>query len=310
MQAIIILNPTAGRRAPRRVEHILNALRRLEYRFTLMETTHPGHATALARAARTNGLRCVIAAGGDGTIAEVVNGLMPSPHGNYPLHEAPSLGIVPLGTANVLAHELNLPAAPQALAACLQAGHTRPLWPGLATHLHTTRPDAPDISAHRFFVQMLGAGFDGQVVHSLAPALKHRWGRAAYVACALRCLRDHSFAPLDIRLDGVAHQATSAIITKGRFYGGRYRLAPTARNDQPGFTVIMLRHAHKATALMAMAALPLGLLARLPGAHLHTAGRIDILTPVALQTDGDPWGHAPVHIQDPTLPLNVIVPGP
>ena len=64
----------------------------------------------------------VVAAGGDGTIAEVANGLMGS---------GARLGVIPLGTANVLAHELALPFAPRAVAAALAFGRTRPLWPGM-----------------------------------------------------------------------------------------------------------------------------------------------------------------------------------
>ena len=65
----------------------------------------------------------VVAAGGDGTIAEVASGLMGSPA---------RLGVIPLGTANVLAHELALPFEPRAVAAALAFGRTRPLWPGVA----------------------------------------------------------------------------------------------------------------------------------------------------------------------------------
>ncbi len=127
-------------------------------RLELVKTTKPRHAETLARSAAEAGARMVVAAGGDGTIAEVASGLIGSDV---------KLGIIPLGTANVLARELSIPFAPQAIAAALAFGRTRPIWPGLVV--------GPGSS--RVFVQMVGVGFDAHVVHHLSPRLKRACGR-------------------------------------------------------------------------------------------------------------------------------------
>ena len=178
-------------------------------RIELAETHRPGHAEALAREAACGGASMVVAAGGDGTIAEVANGLLGSPA---------RLGVIPLGSANVVAHELSLPFEPRAVAAALAFGRTRPLWPGVAR----------GAEGSRLFVQMLGVGFDAQVVHHLPVVLKRAFGRGAYALQTLRELACYRFTPIRLRLDGEETQAASVIVSKGRLYGGRFLLAPAA----------------------------------------------------------------------------------
>ena len=118
---VIIFNPVAGRRRAALLWRVLDVLAANGIRLDLAETHRAGHAEALAREAARGGASMVVAAGGDGTIAEVANGLMGS---------GARLGVIPLGTANVLAHELRLPFAPKSVAAALAFGRTRTLWPG------------------------------------------------------------------------------------------------------------------------------------------------------------------------------------
>src|SRR5579875_2617970 len=160
---IVIFNPTAGRRRAYALWQVLDVMSANGMRIELAETSHAGHATELAREAAGGGARLVVAAGGDGTIAEVANGIAGS---------GAHLGIIPLGTANVLANELSLPFSPRAVAAALAFGRTCALWPGLARNG----------TSSRLFVQMLGVGLDAQVVHALSPALKRLLGKGAYVA--------------------------------------------------------------------------------------------------------------------------------
>ena len=191
-------------------------------RVELAETTHPGHATELAREAVRIGATLVVAAGGDGTVAEIANGLNGSDV---------RLGVIPLGTANVLAHELELPFAPRPVAAALAFMRTRALFPGIA--------QCPGSS--RLFVQMLGVGFDAQVVHNVPLRMKRSLGRWAYVLQSLREVVRYPYVPIRLSLDGVAVEAASAIISKGRFYGGPYMLAPLATPGEPGFHVALVR---------------------------------------------------------------------
>ena len=285
---LIVFNPTAGRRRAHLLWRVLDVLAGSGVRFEVAETHHANHAVALARDAAASGHTLCVAAGGDGTVAEVASGL----NGH-----ATALGIIPLGTANVLAQELGLSFAPAAVAAALALGRTRVLWPGLA--------QGPDGS--RMFVQMLGAGFDAQVVHRLSLPLKRLAGKTAYVMQTLRELPRYKFAPVRVRVDGVDQAVSSVIVSKGRLYGGNYLLAPGAATDEPGFSVALFDHGGVWPALMYGAALPLNLLPRAPGFRLLRAEQIEILSDSPAQTDGDPAGQTPLLIQDASHPIRVIV---
>lgn len=287
---MVIFNPAAGRRRAQLLWRVLDVLAGGGVRMELAETCHAGHATELARDAARAGVPLVVAAGGDGTIAEVANGLANS---------KTSLGIIPLGTANVLAHELGLPFAPRAVAAALAFGRTKPLWPGIAH----------GVNGSRLFVQMLGAGFDAQVVHHISTPLKHVIGKGAYVGQTLRELTRYRYPPLTLRVDGVERQAASVIVSKGRLYAGRYQLAPQARPDEPGFWVASFAHGGQASTLLYGAALPLNLLPRCPGLELHRASVVEILSnsEIPAQADGDAAGMTPLRVTDAPAPIQVVV---
>ena len=259
-------------------------------RLEIAETTRAGDAETFARTAAAQGADLVVAAGGDGTIAEVANGLAGS---------GARLGIIPLGTANVLAHELSLPFAPRAAAAALAFGRTRALWPGHAASAEGTR----------LFVQMLGVGFDAQVVHRLAPPLKRILGRGAYVVQTLREAARYRGTPIRVAIDGQETCAGSVIVSKGCLYAGRYRVAQNAHPDQPGFSVVLFDRSDPGAVLMYGAALPLHLLGRAPGVRQVRATRVEFLDGprVAAQADGDAAGWAPLIVTNAPGPIQVVV---
>jgi diacylglycerol kinase family enzyme len=286
---VIVFNPVAGRRRAQLLWRVLDVMSHNGVRLEIAETRHRGHAVELARRAAGAGVRLVVAAGGDGTIAEVANGLSGS---------ACRLGIIPLGSANVLAHELGLAFAPRAVAASLAFSRSRTVWPGVVS--------GPGGS--RLFVQMLGAGFDAQVVHRLSTRLKRVLGRGAYVAQSLREAARYRFPPIRLCLDGRQTEAFSVIITKGHFYAGRYMLAPGATPTEKGFTVALFDRAGPLAALLYGAALPLNLIPRLPGLRLLRAGTVEICSiDIPAQADGDAAGEAPLLITDAAEPINVVV---
>lgn len=302
---IIVFNPVAGRRRAQLLWRVLDVMVANGIRIELAETTRRGHAEAIARAAVAAGKTLVVAAGGDGTIAEVANGLMGS---------TTRLGVIPLGTANVLAHELNLPFNPASVAAALAFGRTRPLWPGICSTAVRSgggpgTANGESQTASRLFVQMLGVGFDAHVVAHLSVPLKRAIGRTAYALQTLRELPRYDFAPIRLRLDGTETEAASAIVSKGRLYAGTYTLAPDARPGEPGFSVALFRHAGPWPALMYGAALPLDQLYRAPGVRHLRASRIDFIGnhPAPAQADGDPAGHTPLSIADAPGPIHVVV---
>ena len=269
---------------------VLDMLAYTGVRLQLAETQHAGHATELARQAVRQGARLVVAAGGDGTIADVANGLAGS---------TARLGVIPLGTANVLAHELSLPFRPQAVAAALAFGRTRTLWPGLV------RGRLGD----RLFVQMVGVGLDAQVVHRLSLPMKRLLGRGAYVLQTLRELTRYGYPAIRMRVDGADMTAVSAIVSKGRLYAGRFTLAPAAAPTEPGLTLALFDHGGPAAAAMYAGALPFNLLPFAPGVRLLQVRQVEFHDDqaVAAQADGDPVGTTPLHVSDAAAPIRVVV---
>lgn len=167
--AVIIYNPASGRRRHMRARQVEEARRALKECFIhaeLCPTTSCGSASEQARAAVTAGAQLVLASGGDGTVNEVVNGLAGS--------QVP-LGILPAGTANVLAKELALPWDVHEAARLLAGSRLQRIALGAA--VSDGAPDAP-----RYFISLAGAGSDGEMVRAVNPALKKLTGHLAYWA--------------------------------------------------------------------------------------------------------------------------------
>jgi diacylglycerol kinase (ATP) len=273
----LLYNPTAGRVRRPLIERALAALRRSGWEVERAETERRGHAEHLAAEAADDGeVGRLVIAGGDGTINEVVNGLL---RAAAPLPFA----ILPMGTANVLARELGLARFEQAVAA---AGHMR---------LAQIRPGRAN---GRHFVMMAGVGLDAHVVAAIRPGMKRLFGRQAYVLETLRQLFRFGFPTYRVVIDDVAYEAASVVVAKGRFYGGSYLLAPAARLSSPTFEVCLFQ----ASGRLAVLRYGLALLAgRLPGRSdflIRTGRKIAIAGPPGdpVQGDGDIIGHLPVTI--------------
>jgi diacylglycerol kinase (ATP) len=290
---LVIYNPTAGNRVRRRLAAWLACVERLGAAVSLRETKAPRHAEALAHAADPALVDAVVAAGGDGTINEVVNGLAESPL---------PLGILPLGTANVLAGEIGLPRHATALARILAFAPARPVWPGEALSAGTT--------AGRRFLIMAGIGFDADVVESLDLSLKRRFGKLAYVASIVGRLRDYRQRSYRAELDGVAVESASLVAAKAHFYGGRFVLAPTARLDDPVFQVVLFGRGGRGPALGYMAAMAAGVLRRCSSVRIVPARQVRLIEPpgACVQLDGDIHVRLPVTLRIAATPLQLIQP--
>jgi len=297
---LVIYNPTAGLRRRGHLSRTVDVLRTLGCALDLRETGWRGHAERLAAEADPGEVDAVVAAGGDGTINEVANGLCAAASsGRPPL----PLGIIPLGTANVLARELRLPDGAEDLARCLAAAPARAMHPG-----RVTGPDG----VSRLFLQMLGVGMDARVVAGVDPYLKKRVGKGAYV---LRTLREILAGPrLDYRLrltgpDGgeCLVDVASAVVARGRFYGGTFVLAPSADLFRPSFQVCLFRRGGRVPAFAYTAGMVLGGLSRLPGYQVLPAIRLTVEGPAGepVQGDGDVVGVLPavVDLAPVALPL-------
>lgn len=291
INVLIIFNPIAGRRRAAALWHVLDLLVENGVKVEVAETQYAGHAMQLARQAAQSGAPMVVAAGGDGTIAEIANGLLGS---------NTSLGVIPLGTANVLAREYGLSTSARGIANALAYRRCKPLWPGLAR----------TAEGQRVFVQMLGLGFDGAVVKAVRPAMKRALGKGAYVWQSIWESVAYNFPPVRLRIDGVTRQAASVVVSKGRLYGGPYLLAPRARPEMPGFQVVLFEKPGTWPALLAGAALPLGGLSRCPGVHVVGGSHVEFLTSTAgicTQADGDALPVTPELVVSADMPISLVV---
>jgi YegS/Rv2252/BmrU family lipid kinase len=216
-RVLIIFNPTSGSRRRGRLHRVIRALEEAGAAVDLRVTERAGDAEVMAReGAGAGGYDVIAAAGGDGTIDEVANGL-PA--------DAPPLGVVPLGTANVFAAEIGLPRGAGAIARTLLAGERRAIHCGRA-------------NGRRFLI-MAGAGLDAEVVAALDPNLKRCLGKFSYVIETWRKIFRYTYPVLDVTLDGQVTRAVTAVACKGRRYGGPYLFAPGADLARPDFEVVL-----------------------------------------------------------------------
>ncbi|MDF2096890.1 diacylglycerol/lipid kinase family protein [Aquibaculum arenosum] len=290
---LIIHNPIAGQRRRRRYAGFLAALRRQGVEIEDQPTTRRGDAERLVASLQPSPGTIVAAAGGDGTINEVINGLMANPSAR----ELP-LAILPLGTANVLAAEIGLRCDAESVGRYICGGHARPITLGRVNG--------------RYFVMMAGVGFDAQVVADVNLPLKRRLGKLAYVLKTLQLLGHYSFPRYDLRCDGRRIAAASAVVANGRYYGGRLLMAPAADLTQPDLEVVVLTRSGRLQVLRYGAALLFGLLPKLRDVQTLTAREIHIDGPAGepLQADGDIVARLPAKIETVPQALRLWVPGP
>jgi diacylglycerol kinase (ATP) len=284
---LVIHNPTAGQRRRRHLDSVVNAMTAMGAQVVCRETARRGDAEDFAALARPDEFDAVIAAGGDGTVNEVLNGLAAGAGGL-------ALGVIPIGTANVLACEIGLdPDDVELVASTVVFGPARSIHVGLINR--------------RRFLLMVGAGLDAHVVEGVSTALKRRAGKLAYVVESLRQAVGYDFPKLTIRADGVEYEARMVVACKGRFYGGPFIAAPDADLALPRLEVCILPNTGMAGMLRYGLALPLGKLPGLPEVRVVSASNILINGPrgAPVQGDGDILARLPaeISIADETVDL-------
>ena len=273
---LLIVNPTAGRRRRGLVGAVAALVREQGWTVDVVETQAAGDARRLAETCDASRYGVIAVAGGDGTINEVINGLARR-GGN-----APAVGIVPLGTANVLAHELGLGFSAAAVAQTMVAGRALLVRPG----------EAVDGAGARCFSLMAGAGFDAKVVAGVTTPLKRRWGRGAYVWRSLVEARRYRPVRYQVEIDGVCHEASSVIVTRSRHYAGPYVVAPKAALGEPLLHVCLFERWGRSQTFRYGLALLRGRLPRSGGYRVVTGRNVK----VAVLSDAGERGDQPVQI--------------
>lgn len=292
----LIFNPAARGEKARRFRESLGQLRD---ECTLLETTAPGSATALAAQAVRDGYETVVATGGDGTVNEVVNGLASVPGG---LGQA-RLGILPLGTMNVFARELGIPLSAKRAWETIRLGQAR------AVDLPLAKVQTEDGRAKRCFVQMAGAGLDADAVGGVSLALKRKIGPLAYLFSTLTALKAKP-PTLTARWDGGSARGEWMCVGNGRFFGGPVVLFPDAKLNDARLDLCVFPRVNPGSVSRGVTSMALGQIADWPGAEHHRVSELTIDGPVGtrVQADGDFIGTLPMTITLRERALRVLAP--
>jgi diacylglycerol kinase (ATP) len=225
VRSCIILNPRAG--SAEQSESLRETLAgRAE--ITLYKTDGAGHATTLAAEALEAGYERIVAAGGDGTIHEVVNGLAAD-------FTRARLGIIPLGTGNDLARTLAVPADP------LEALHI--VMAGAEHWIDLMKVESTDQVTYG--INVAAGGFSGQVDEVLTEKLKASWGPMAYLLGAARVVPDLTGYHTAIAWeDGPVErvEALNIVVANGRTCAGGFQVAPLANPEDGLLDVIIVRY--------------------------------------------------------------------
>lgn len=285
----IIFNPAAH---SDRAAGFLAALQALPGPKRLWITEGPGDATAQTQRALASGCRGVVAAGGDGTVNEVVRALRSS---------GKPLGILPLGTVNVLAMELGLPL--HSLEQCwdlILRGQTRPWDLGLAK---TSNREIP-------FVQLAGAGLDAAVVMATTTASKKIFGPLSYVL-SLASLSTGELPKVTACLDNGEELAGELVLVgNGRFYGGPMAFFPHAKPDDGLLDVAVFERGTPWDLIRYFQGVLFGQHTDLPDVAYRQTHKVCLQasSEAALEIDGEPGGALPVEISVEPAALKVISP--
>lgn len=283
---LVVANPTAGGFRYKALDRFSERLDALGVSVRVWLTRYAGNLTEIAETLAPD-VDTLVVGGGDGSINEAVVGLLRRP---FP---APALGVLPFGTANVLAHELGLPFGPRAMADAVVERRLKPM------HLGRI--------GERPFILMVSAGFDGDVVHAVDTLTKRRWGKLAYAAAALRLAVARKGRDVLVEADGETTVCRLAVVTTAGYYGGPLTITRGTHVTRPGLRLVTLKDDEPRTLATAAVALALGRLDRHRGVVDRAVTEVRFSGPdIKLQIDGDRLETTDAVIRAEPRPLSVI----
>ena len=281
---LVIANPTAGVKGRTTVARVASELARCGTIVEIAETVAPADVERAIAAAGS--VDAVVAAGGDGTIralatAAAARGL--------------PLGILPIGTGNVMAREIGLGFSPEAIAATLARGP--------AIDIEGARANGSP------FFLMAGVGFDAEIVARLSTPLKRVAGRAAYAVPTLQVLA-MPLACLQVDVDGRMHEAAWVVVTRVRRYGGAFIIARDAGLARRTMTAVLFKPASRVALIRQMLALASGRIEGTSGVEHIYCERVSVRSSAgaAIELDGDTFGRTPLEVIGGGPRLQLIVP--
>jgi diacylglycerol kinase (ATP) len=283
---LIILNPSARSDRARRWQARVTSL--THGTAVLCETSCTGEAESVARRAAQEGYGKIVAAGGDGTIHEVVNGLAGT--------EA-ALGLLPLGTMNVFATELGLPSGD--LEKCWQIicdGHTRCV-------------DLPAANG-KHFVQLAGIGLDAQAVQETSQAFKRNFGPLSYLISAAQIA---SRTPPHLLIESADAGSTGGsfvLIGNGRLYGGPFPFFKRALIDDGLLDVLVFKRLRYLEIIRYLQDVIFSPSIARPDVEYFQTKRLRVSSEedVPVEADGELIGHCPMEFRVEQYGLRVLAP--
>lgn len=276
-RALIVFNPTAGQAGSfeQDLHTAADVWREHGWTVELRPTAGPGDGTRIARDAAAQGYDVVVAAGGDGTINEVVNGLAGT---------RAALGTLPVGTMNVWAREIGLPLQPRATAEALLRARVRRVDLGRA--------------GGRYFLLMAGVGIDAAVVGEVSSPEKRRLGVFAYVLRALGVATRYRGRRARVVIDGkrAGGRVLLVVIGNSQLYGGLVKITARAIIDDGLLDVCIIKGSSPLSAPLRILSILLRRYNLDPKIEYHRARTVRVETRGSLpvQVDGDHIGETPM----------------
>jgi len=229
----IIFNPTAGRSGGRAddAQTMVRLLANRGIKAEARPTSGPSDATRLAREAAERNADVVVSYGGDGTLNEVLQGIVGS---------QTALAVWAGGTANVVARDLKMPQSIELLADVIAAGKTTRIALGVARQEVKEDAQLEGSPEQRYFLMFAGIGLDASVARRVNSKLKRRTGQFAFWVEGLKHIVSWKPEEFTVEVDGKKYSGVFALIANGKGYGGGLCMAPEARLEDPSLEVYVV----------------------------------------------------------------------
>ena len=283
-----------GRKGGALVARAVRILEEAGHRVTCCPTTGPRTAGALTRGEIERGAELILAAGGDGTLNEVAEGMV---------HSQVPLGVLPAGTANVLATEMKL--GGDFLGAARRLADCRP------HRISIGHVSSDSGASSRHFLLMAGIGLDAQIVYHVSAPLKARIGKLAYWIAGWSLL-GRRLPEFSVEADGVEHRCSFALVSKVRNYGGDFEIARDVSLFDDHFELVLFEGSSTLRYVRYFAGLVANRVEGMRGITVVRARRVSAPRPlderVFLQIDGEFTGHLPAEIRIVPDALTLLVP--
>jgi diacylglycerol kinase (ATP) len=289
---VVIVNPASanggtGRCWPRNNPLLKKILPPFEY----WQTSHPGHALELAQKALDLGYTTIVVHGGDGTINEIINGLLSRNEPEF------NLALLPNGTGADLVRTLGIShTLPKAARQALEGSVNR-LDIGKVRFI-----DLEGNPAQRYFVNVTDVGFGGDLVRYVNSHSKWLGGKLSFLQGLLVTLFRYQNKPIKIKMDDTNPfevRASSIVVANGQYFGGGMWVAPGARLNDGLFEVVMVGDVSKMDVLANIKRLYQGTLAEHPKVKIFKAQTVELTSDeeVLIDLDGELVGRLPAHFE-------------